>query len=87
MNASFVVTSLLVTPIVTLVGHFGKCPIRKRRSPELVRGVPTAALVCRREDPQQVEDSRRRCVFQQSLERVGAETGRGRNFDRVAKLW
>jgi hypothetical protein len=33
MSASLLATSLLVTPIVTLVGHFGKCPIEACHTP------------------------------------------------------
>jgi len=49
----------------------GRSPTPKHRSPELVRGVPTWASVCRREAPQQVGDSHRTSIFQQSHRRWG----------------
>ena len=44
----------------------GRTSTPKHRSPELVRVVPTAVPICRREGPQQVGDSHRRVIFQQS---------------------
>jgi hypothetical protein len=44
----------------------GQAFTMKHRSPELVRVVPTMVSICKLEGPQQVGDSHRRGVFQQS---------------------